>query len=78
MQKVIVTWVDAETIGDSSWQNIEDLSDDILKPPPLMQTMGFMLGDFPTHLALTDSLGDKECGHLTKIPKEMIKEIEYV
>lgn len=75
---VKVTWIDAETIGDSGWQDLYDVTVAFDTTPPIMKTVGFLLGEYSTHLTLTDSLGDKECGHVTKIPREMIKKIEYL
>ena len=74
MNIVKITWVDAETIGDASWQQLDDVKDSIETEPPFMITVGFVLGSYDTHITLTDSLGTRECGHLTKIPRDMIKE----
>ena len=73
MEMIRITWVDAETIGDSGWQDLSDIQDIKEIKPPVMETIGFVLGDFETHITITDSIGDKECGHVTKIPKEMIR-----
>jgi|2_EtaG_2_1085320.scaffolds.fasta_scaffold00402_17 hypothetical protein len=73
MKMIRVTWVDAETIGDSGWQDLSDIQHIKEVTPPVMKTIGFVLGDFDTHITITDSIGEKECGHVTKIPKEMIR-----
>lgn len=75
---VKVIWIDAETIGDSGWQDFIEISLILDTTPPIMSTVGFLLGEYSTHLTLTDSLGDKECGHVTKIPREMIRSVEYL
>ena len=75
---VRVTWVDAETIGDSSWQDLDETLEASEAEPPIMTTVGFVMGEYATHISLTDSIGTKECGHLTKIPRVMIKQIEIL
>jgi hypothetical protein len=78
MSIVRIRWIDAETIGDSGWQDLEEVKESIETEPPTMITVGFVLGEYATHITLTDSLGTKECGHLTKIPIEMIKSIDIL
>jgi len=75
---VKILWIDAETIGDNGWQELEDLKSSIESPPPIMQTVGFLIGEYSTHISVTDSIGDKECGHLTKIPLCMIRSMLYL
>tara|TARA_R110000737_G_scaffold242413_2_gene253674 strand:+ start:577 stop:834 length:258 start_codon:yes stop_codon:yes gene_type:complete len=75
MKIVKVVWVDAETIGDSGWQDIADIHQIKECKPPIMSTVGFVLGEYDTHITITDSVGDKECGHVTKIPTSMINQI---
>jgi hypothetical protein len=72
----VVKWIDAETIGDSGWQDLEEMNEKSTAEPPIMQTVGFVMGDYSTHITITDSLGELECGHVTKIPVEMIKSIQ--
>ena len=75
---VKVTWVDAETIGDTGWSDLEEMRLVAVQEPPIMQTVGFVLYDSPTHIAVTDSIGLKDCGHMTKIPKTMIKSMAHL
>jgi hypothetical protein len=80
---VRVVWVDAETIGDNGWQELDEVQASIETPPPLMKTVGFLLGIHTidgqmTHVSVTDSIGDKECGHVTKIPMCMIRSMVYL
>jgi hypothetical protein len=78
---VEVYWVDAQTTGDSGWQDLTDAKADAMLPPPVMRTVGYLLIDEDDHIALTDSLGTVECGHVTKIPRSMIKtyhELRYM
>ena len=69
-----VTWIDAQTTGDSGWSNLEEMLEDALTPPPVIVTVGFVLLDCDSHIAMTETLGPAECGHVTKIPKGMILE----
>ncbi len=69
-----VTWVDAQTTGDSSWSDLEEMKEEALTSPPVIVTLGFVLHDCDTHVALTETIGPEECGHVTKIPKGMILE----
>ena len=75
---VKVTWVDAETIGDTGWSDLEEMRLAAVQEPPIMHTVGFILYDSPTHVAVTDSIGLKDCGHMTKIPKAMIKSMTHL
>ena len=67
---MLIEWVDAVTVGDSSWQTYNDL--DLESSPPLMKTVGTCLYQCDTHVCLTDTIGPEECGHMTKIPCKMI------
>ena len=78
MKVVKVTWVDAETVGDSSWQELEEVMQTAKDQPPVMQTVGFVLCECETHISITDSIGEQECGHVTKIPLAMIQEVEVL
>tara|TARA_R100000458_G_C8100070_1_gene127124 strand:- start:36 stop:320 length:285 start_codon:yes stop_codon:yes gene_type:complete len=68
-----IWWVDAETFGDSGWIDLTEAMESAKVAPPIMQTVGFVLVDDEDYIALTDSMGDDECGHITKIPRAMIK-----
>ena len=68
----LIVWVDAETLGDTGWSDLEEMQADAEKEPPIMNTVGFVMADTPTHVAVTDSIGENDCGHVTKIPKPMI------
>ena len=68
----LIVWIDAETLGDTGWSDLEEMRISAAEEPPIMNTVGFVLADEATHIAVTDSLGDKDCGHVTKIPKPMI------
>ena len=78
MKIVKIVWIDAETVGDSGWQEIEAIGDTVESPPPVMQSVGFLLGEYDSHVAITDSVGNKEYGHVTKIPVQMIRYMTYM
>lgn len=79
MKKIYhVWWVDAETFGDSGWNDLTEAMESAKVAPPIMQTVGFVLVETEDYVALTDSLGDKECGHVTKIPRSMIQRRELL
>tara|TARA_R100000008_G_C3581481_1_gene168845 strand:- start:190 stop:465 length:276 start_codon:yes stop_codon:yes gene_type:complete len=73
-----IWWVDAETLGDTGWMDLTEAMESAKVEPPIMQTVGFVLVDHEDYVAITDSLGDKECGHVTKIPKVMIHRREIL
>jgi len=75
MQIVLISWIDAETTGDTAWQNLEEIKNDATKPPPLMTTVGFLLYDCETHMAVVDTYGPEDCSMMHRIPKEMIKNV---
>jgi len=70
---VEVFWVDAETIGDTGWIGLTEAMESARIAPPVMRSVGFLLIDHEDYIAITDAIGDKECGHVTKIPINMIK-----
>ena len=78
MKIVEVIWVDAETLGDSTWQDIEEIKQRAKDNPPVMRTVGFVLHESDTHISVTDSLGENECGHMTKIPIGMVTECKVL
>tara|TARA_R110000824_G_scaffold149522_1_gene319833 strand:+ start:24 stop:281 length:258 start_codon:yes stop_codon:yes gene_type:complete len=75
---VEVLWVDAETIGDTGWLDLTEALESAKVPPPIMRTVGYVLVDTIDYIAITDSLGTKECGHVTKVPRSMIREYNEI
>jgi histidinol dehydrogenase len=75
MQIVLIKWIDAETTGDTAWQNLEEIKTDALKAPPIMSTVGFLIHDCETHVAVVDTYGPEDCSMMHRIPKEMIKSV---
>ena len=70
---VFIEWLDAETVGDCNWMEISEALERAKESPPLIKTVGFVLHQTKEYIALVDSIGANETGHLTKIPKKMIK-----
>ena len=75
---VEIHWIDAETIGDSSWMDLTEALETAKISPPIMRTVGYLLIETSEFVALTDSLGPKECGHITKIPCSMIQVLNEI
>ena len=75
---IIIRWIDAVTQGDCNWQDLEETSEDAQSKPPEMTTVGVVLASKETHISVTDSIGEDECGHMTKIPLGMIREIRLL
>jgi len=68
-----IFWVDAETLGDTGWMDLTEAKEAASVPPPIMRSVGYVLVSNDDWVAITDAIGDKECGHVTKIPVYMIK-----
>tara|TARA_Y100001963_G_C6517992_1_gene325259 strand:+ start:197 stop:463 length:267 start_codon:yes stop_codon:yes gene_type:complete len=75
MEIILIKWIDAETTGDTAWQNLGEVMTDATKAPPVMTTVGFLLHDCETHVAVVDTYGPEDCSMMHRIPREMIKSI---
>ena len=75
MKIVMIKWVDAETTGDTAWQNLEEVKAEAIKTPPLMTTVGFLVHDCDTHIAVVDTYGPEDCSMMHRIPKEMVRSV---
>ena len=73
-----ITWQDAETYGDSAWIAIEEGIDQASTPPPCMSSVGWVLHQDDHYVAITSDLGPNECGHITKIPLQMVRTMEIL
>ena len=74
----LVSWIDAETYGDSSWMSLEEGIEQANTAPPTMCSVGWVLYKDELYVALTSDLGPEECGHITKIPVSMITKLEWL
>ena len=68
-----IFWIDAETFGDTGWMDLTEAKEAASVPPPIMRSVGYVLVSNDDWVAITDAIGDKECGHVTKIPVYMIQ-----
>jgi hypothetical protein len=69
---VEIRWQDAETYGDNGWTPMEEAKTNAEKAPPVMNSVGYLMYEDHNYIAITDSIGPEETGHITKIPKGMI------
>lgn len=68
-----IFWIDAETLGDTGWMDLTEAVEAANISPPIMRSVGYVLVSNDSWVAITDAVGDKECGHVTKIPVYMIQ-----
>ncbi len=73
-----IKWTDAITSAEPGWTSKEDAMATASSPLPIMYSVGYILHNDEGHIALTDSVGDEEFGQITKIPKSMILEFDYL
>ena len=64
--------------GDSGWQDLEEMKSRAENVPPVMRTVGFVLFETDSHISITESLGNDVCGHVTKVPTGMIRDLEVL
>jgi len=72
---VEVCWVDAEEHGDVGWNDMKDQMAHAKRPPPTMNSVGYLVYQSESHLALLSTIGDKECSTLEKIPNTFVQHI---
>ena len=72
---VLVEWVDAEEHGEVGWNNLKAQLKYAKKECPVMRSVGFEVWRDANHIALLNSIGDKECSTVEKIPTGFIKSI---
>ena len=78
MRMAWVKWTDAITSAEAGWTSKEDAMAAATAPLPIMETIGFVLHEDESHIALTDSVGDDEFGQVTKIPNSMIIDLDFL
>ena len=78
MRMAWIKWTDAITSSEAGWTSREDALMTASSALPIMYTIGYVLHNDESHIALTDSVGDDEFGQVTKIPKSMILEYDYL
>ncbi len=77
---VVVEWYDAVCTGGSEWQDIDEMQEAVDLGPSLVRTVGMLVADTDTYIALIDTLildGDA-CGYVHVIPRGMISVMREV
>ena len=77
---VVVDWWDAVCTGGTEWQTLEELNEALESGPSLVRSVGMLVADEPTHIALLDTLildGDA-CGYVLVITRGMVITMEEV
>lgn len=77
---VVVDWLDAVCTGGTEWQSLEELTEALEAGPSLVRSVGMLVANEPTHIALLDTLildGDA-CGYVHVIPRGMVQSISEV
>lgn len=77
-QLVLISWIDAVTIGGEGWLDRNKALNYAKDPLPIMVTVGFILHEDADHFAVTNTVGPDETAQVNKIPKRMIVEIQYL
>ena len=75
---VMVEWADAQSHGDSSWQDPAEILEWAHEPCPLMRTVGFLVAETSHHIVLMETFGPEECSGATKIPKGWTTNVVYL
>jgi hypothetical protein len=70
----LIKWKDAVTEGGGGWVASDEIEKIATSPLPIMNTVGFVLYETDEYICVSDSIGDKESGSITKIPTGMITE----
>ena len=73
-----VTWIDAEEIGDTGWNDLKDAIKKAKQPCPTMCSVGFVVHEDKNHIALLSTVGPDVCSTLEKIPMSFVVKIEYL
>lgn len=74
---VLVEWYDAVCVGGSEWQSFDEVVDALTKGPSLIRSVGFLVENNSTFLALVDTIafdGDVT-GYVHIIPKGMVSKL---
>jgi hypothetical protein len=75
-QLVLISWIDAITIGGEGWIDKNKALNYAQDPLPIMFTAGFVLHEDADHFAVTNTVGPDETAQINKIPKRMIVAIQ--
>jgi hypothetical protein len=78
MRMAWIKWKDAITSAEPGWTSKDEAMATATSPLPIMYTIGYVLHQDESHVAVTDSVGDDEFGQVTKIPQTMILEFDFL
>lgn len=73
---VIVIWLDAETVGDGGWMPVKQLEKTLEEDLPTVISIGFIVEETKTYIAIADTVANDCVGVVNKIPWGMITSIE--
>jgi len=73
---VVVIWLDAETLGDGGWYSIKNLEKTLDGELPTVISIGFIVEETKSYIALVDTVANDCVGVINKIPWGMIVSIE--
>jgi hypothetical protein len=72
---VEITWKDAEEIGHTGWNDLEDAIQASKTPCPIIKSVGYVIFEDSEHISILSSISDHICGTLEKIPMSFVVEI---
>jgi len=65
-------WVDAQTTGGSEWMESEETKAVAKSKLPCMYSVGYLIHEDETQVAIVSMLGPSESSQVHKIPQSMI------
>ena len=75
---MLIRWVDAQTSGGDGWIDKTEMRAIAKAKLPVMNTVGYVVGDDDLQYAIVSTLGPNESSNVTKIPKCMVlSAVEY-
>lgn len=72
----MVIWLDAETLGDGGWYSIKNLEKSLDGELPTVLSIGFIVEETKSYIALVDTVANDCVGVINKIPWGMIVSVE--
>ena len=69
---VEVEWHDAEESGEVGWNSTKEMLKLARKQCPTMKSVGYLVHESKTHVALLSTINDDSCSTLEKIPRGMV------
>jgi len=67
-----IHWVDAQTTGGSEWMDSEETKVVAKSKLPCMYSIGYLIHEDETQIAIVSMLGPNESSQVHKIPQSMI------